>query len=131
MSKRYEASNGTPMDLRVLWDMNGTSFELAERAYRAWLAGAGRIQNEAIGFLNGRFEKNLETARQLSNCKTASDYFEVQAKYADVAMSDYIAQSQKLVQLFGELTKETTQPLEEAADETTRRVHRAAGRASH
>ena len=78
MTKRYETANGTPVDLRVLWDMNGTSFELAEKAYRAWVAGAGRIQNETIGFLNGRFEKNLETARVLSNCKSASEYLEVQ-----------------------------------------------------
>ncbi len=122
------------MDMRVLWDTSGTSFELAEKAYRAWLTGAGRIQNETLGFLNGRFEKGLEIARELSNCKTATEYLEVQAKYADSAMSDWLEEGQKMVQLLGEFAKETTQPLEEAAhtaESTARRATRTARRSAH
>jgi hypothetical protein len=121
MTKRHEATGDIPMDVRALWGMNnGSSLEFAEKAYRAWLNGAGRIQNETIGFLNGRIEKNLAAARELTSCKTATEYFDVQAKYADAAVSDWIAQSQKMAQLLNELTIETTQPLNEAG-ETTRR----------
>jgi len=117
--------------MRVLWDMNGMSYELAEKAYRAWLAGAGRIQNEALGFLNGRLEKGLVTARELGNCRTATEYFEVQAKYTEHAVTDWIAESQKMIELFGDVARKTAQQAERAvaAAETTGR--RAARRATH
>src|SRR6266498_3763690 len=107
MAKRHDSAHETPTDSRVLWDINGMSFELAEKAYRAWLASAGRIQNEALGFLNGRFEKGLAVARELTNCKTATDYLEVQAKYADSEMADWLTEGQKMAQLFGEVAKDT------------------------
>jgi hypothetical protein len=130
MTKRYEPADGTPTDLRMLWDMNGTSLDVAEKAYRAWLDGAGRIQNETLGFLNGRFEKGLETARELTNCKTATEYFEVQARYADRAMSDWLEQGQKMVRLLGEMTMRTAQSAEEAGGEP-KRAGRGGARSSH
>jgi hypothetical protein len=112
--------------------MNGVSYELAEKTYRAWLAGAGRIQNEALGFLNDRLEKGLETARELGNCRTPNEYFEVQAKYTDREVTDWIAESQKMIELFGEVARKTAQPTEQAvaaADTIGRR--RATRRATH
>jgi len=130
MTKRHDSAHPTATDVGVLWDMNGMSFELAEKAYRAWLAGAGRIQHEALGFLNGRLEKGLETARELSNCRTPTEYFEVQAKYTDAVVTDWLAESQKMIELFGEVARKTAQPAEEAmvtAEAIGRRAARRAG----
>jgi hypothetical protein len=121
MTKRQESANGAP-DLSMLWDMNGASFELAEKAYRTWLAGAGRIQNETVDFFNDRLEKGLATARELSACKTATEYFEVQAKFTERAMSDWLAQGEKMVELLGELTRESATPLTQGVETPARRT---------
>jgi hypothetical protein len=129
MTKRHDSAHPTAADMRVLWDMNGMSFELAEKAYRAWLAGAGRIQNEALGFFNGRLEKGLETARELSNCRTPNEYFQVQAKYTDEVVAEWLAESQKMIELFGEIARTTAQPAQDALAEAEAMGRRAARRA--
>src|SRR5512142_2170908 len=101
MTKRQEPTSGNPIDLRALFDVNGASLDYAEKTYRAWMAGAGRIQNETLGFLNGRLEQGLETARELTNCKSPTEYFEVQARFADRAISDWVQQGQKIARLLG------------------------------
>ncbi len=133
MAKRHDSAHPTATDMRVLWDMNGVSYEIAEKAYRAWLAGAGRIQNEALGFLNGRLEKGLETARELGNCRTPTEYFEVQAKFTDDAVTDWLAESQKMFELFGEVARKTAQPAELAVATATAGAagRRTARRATH
>jgi hypothetical protein len=123
MTKRQDAASEDPIDLRALFDMNGASLEYAERTYRAWLEGAGRIQNETLGFLNGRWEKGLETARELTQCKTPTEYFEAQARYADRAISDWVEQSQKMVRMLGELTIHSPDAEAEAAPRSRKTAH--------
>ena len=126
MTKRQQEGNGTPINIGALFDMSGSQFDLAEKAYRTWMESAGRLQNETLGFLNERFEKNLAVARELNACKTPTEYFEVQARYADRAMADWVAQGQKIVHLMNEITSQAAQPLQQAIAQST-----AAARASH
>jgi phasin protein len=125
MAKRTSEHIGTPADMSALWDMNGMSFELAEKAYRTWMTNAGRMQTEAIDFLNERLEKSLAVARELGNCKTPAEFFEVQAKYADGALADWFAESQKMAQLLGDIAKESASPTREEGSEHKRSAHRS------
>jgi hypothetical protein len=97
-------------ELGTSWALAGPSFELAERAYLNWLASTERIQTEALGFLNGRLEKVVATARELGNCKNPADYFVLQAKYAEEAVADYLAESQKMADLVGEIAQSSAAP---------------------
>src|SRR4051812_9409798 len=97
------ANNGS--EIGTPWILSGTSFELAEQAYVTWLASTERIQNEALGFLSQRFEKALTTARELGNCWNPADYFVVQAKYAEDALTDWWTESQRLAGLVGEIAQ--------------------------
>jgi hypothetical protein len=97
-------------DLGTPWALADTSFEFAERAYLAWFSSTERIQTEALGFLSGRLEKAVATARELGNCKNPADYFVVQAKYAEEAVADYLAESQKMADLVGEIAQSSAAP---------------------
>ena len=96
------------LDLGAAWPLASTSFELADRAYQTWLVSTQRIQNEAFEFLSGRVEKALATARELGSCTNPADYLFVQAKYAESAVADWLAESQKLADLIGEIAQEST-----------------------
>ena len=107
MTQRDRSIESTS-DLGTPWTFAVPSFQLAETAYQSWLASTERIQSEALEFLSGRMEKVLETARELGSCTNPADYLVVQAKYAEGAMADWLAESQKLAELMTELAQEST-----------------------
>ena len=118
-------------DLGMPWALAGTSFQFAEQAYLSWLASTERIQSEAMGFLSERIEKVLATARELGNCTNPADYFALQAKYAEGALADWVAESQKMVDLVGEIAQASTEPSAARKSHARRSANGAQGRAAH
>lgn len=94
-----------PVDMRALWDMNGKSFDYADRAYRTWLEAAGEMQNQALAFLNVRLEKNTAAVTRLGQCKTPVEVLSVQAEYAGNMFADLVSESQKMAAYFGKAAK--------------------------
>jgi len=127
MTQRDRSTEPTS-DLATPWALAAPSFELAERAYHNWLASTERIQSETLGFLSGRIEKILATARELGSCTNPGDYLVVQAKYAENALSDWLAESQKMADLFGEIAQTQASDSVEHGRKSARRSN---GHASH
>lgn len=106
-------------------DVDLPSFGLLPgQAYVAWLETTGRLQSEAVEFLNDRFEKVATTARDLGHCKNPAEYFELQTRYAEGALADWLGESRKMIELVGEIAQEA------AAPHADRSVEQVAGRRS-
>jgi Phasin protein len=88
-----------PMDAYGLLGMQPMPFEFAEKAYRAWLDSAQSIQAEAAEFASARAGKDIAVLSEWARCTTPTDALEIQARYTSEAMSDYVAQSQRMVRL--------------------------------
>ena len=88
-----------PMDVYAMLGMQVPPFEFAEMACRAWVDGAQALQAEATEFVNARATKDMAAVSEWARCKTPTDAFEVQARYASEALSDYVTGSQRMLQL--------------------------------
>jgi len=88
-----------PMDAYGLPGMQPMPFEFAEKAYRAWLDSAQSVQAEAAEFVSARAGKDIAVFSEFARCTTPTDALEIQARYASEVMSDYVAQSQRMLRL--------------------------------
>lgn len=112
------ATPASPFDLRMLWDVNGRSLELAERTYRAWMDGTVRLQSEAMDFWITSAAKNLSAATDLAKCATAAEAFERQSRHAQESVSELLGEGRKMAEMVGEIVKESVTMLEQAALES-------------
>jgi hypothetical protein len=58
------------------------------------------------------FEDTRSFVEKLSDVKSLDKVFEVQAEFAKSAYENFIAESQKIAGLYGDLAKQTFKPLE-------------------
>ena len=84
-----------------MWGMTAPTVEDAGRACRAWVDGAQQMQAEAVEFFNGRVGKDMAMLSELAKCTTPTEAFEVETRYGSEALSDYVAESQRMMALFG------------------------------
>ena len=129
MMNRNEFFPSFPVDVRALWDINGKSFDYAEKAYRAWLEAAGEMQTQAIAFLNDRLVKDSEAITRLGRCRSPAEVLSVQADYAGHVFADLVNESQKIAASFGKFARAgaVAAPTHESKEAPVRRpVHRAA-----
>ena len=105
MTNPNEFFSSVPVDVRALWDINGTSFGYAEKAYRTWLEAAGEMQKQAIAFLNDRLEKDTAAVTRLGQCRTPVEVLSVQAEYAGNIFADLVSESQKMAEYLGKAAK--------------------------
>jgi phasin protein len=92
-------------DMRNLWNTNGKSFNYAENAYRAWLAAAGEIQTDAVGFMNNYFAKYSAAVARIGQCKTPSEVLHAQTEYAQSALADLMSEGQKIAARFSNVAQ--------------------------
>lgn len=99
-----------PFDVRAMWDVNNGMLGSGDKAYRAWLAGATRMQSEASAFWNGRLGKDVEALSALGRCANPGEALEVQMKYARDAMADYYEEGQRMMRLMNDVAMESGMP---------------------
>ena len=99
-SKGVEATSRNP---DAMWNMDPQAIETATRTYRAWLDQANRMRDETLRFAQERFTKELDAAVRLAACADTTEMFAVQAAFANNMAADYVAESQKMVELIGEM----------------------------
>ncbi len=87
-----------PQD-ETMWSMAPMSFEVMTKTYSAWLSQANRLRDEALRFAQDQFTKELEAAAQLACCTTPTAALAVEAEFASKMAADYLAESQKMVDL--------------------------------
>ena len=83
----------------TMWSMAPASFEVMGKTYSAWLSQANRLRDEALRFAQEQFTRELEAAAQLACCTTPTAALAVEAEFASRMAADYLAESQKMVDL--------------------------------
>jgi hypothetical protein len=94
-----QAQVANPMDMFGMFGMQGPPFADAGTACRAWMDGAQSMQAEATEFLNARAGKDIAALTEWTRCTSPTEAFELQARYASEALSDYVAGSQRMMSL--------------------------------
>ena len=108
MQKQKRTVEPSHSDADIVWGMDPQSVEVVTKTYRAWLSRASRVRDEALRFAQDRIEKELEVGVQLARCTSPTEAFTVQAEFASKMAADYLAESQKMIELMGEIAKDVT-----------------------
>jgi len=107
MTRKTEAPPTPPaFDAQGLWDMSGRSFEMAERACRAWMGGAMQIQNEALDFMRASAGRNVTAASEIAHCTNAAEAFGLQSRYAQENVAEWLDEGRKMAEMMGALWQE-------------------------
>lgn len=88
-------------------------FENATGALYGWMRYAGCVQNEAIGFVQARFRRDVEALERFARCRRPEEYVDAQAKFIADLYSDYAKESVKIA---GLLTDAAQRAREEFAE---------------
>ena len=107
MTRKAEALPTPPaFDAQGLWDMSGRSFEMAERACRAWMGGAMQMQNEALDFMRASAGRNVTAASEIAHCTNPAEAFGLQSRYAQQSMAEWLAEGRKMAEMMGAMWQE-------------------------
>jgi len=107
MTRKAEAHPTPPaFDAQGLWDMSGRSFEMAERACRAWMGGAMQMQNEALDFMRASAGRNVTAASEIAHCTSAAEAFGLQSRYAQESMAEWLDEGRKMAEMMGAMWQE-------------------------
>jgi len=87
----------------AFWNAAGLSPGSAVTTYTAWLGDVGRLQNEIVRFIKARLSEDYQTAAQLAACRNPTEAFNLQFQYAGNAMFEFMAESRKVLELWGQL----------------------------
>jgi len=68
--------------------------------YTTWLGNVTKAQSELLRFVGERLSKDAQMLAQFAQCRTPADVAQLQAKLGGDAMSDYFAETQRMLALF-------------------------------
>lgn len=75
------------------------------KSYSVWLDNANRLQAEAISFLSGRFERDVEVLKKFGNCRKPEDFVSLQSEFTSNLIAEYQQESAKIFGLFNDSLK--------------------------
>lgn len=116
MSKRNEKPATTQGPSLVMPTFPHEAFETWFKACSAWLDSGNRAQAEAIRFLSGRLERDVEMLTRFSGCREPEEFITAQAEFANGLISDYMQESSRLLALWSESMKGALNRTAEFAD---------------
>lgn len=91
----------------ALFDVEQNSLDAAARIYTSLFGNAVRVQTEMLRFLSARFAKDALMLEQFATCKGPTDVAQLQMKLGTDAITDYFAETQRLIGLFEQAAGET------------------------
>ncbi|HEY0233025.1 MAG TPA: phasin family protein, partial [Dokdonella sp.] len=83
-----------------LFDVEQNSLDAATRMYTSLFGNVVRAQTEMLRFLSARFAKDALMLEQFGACKGPADVAQLQVKLGSDVITDYFAETQRLVGLF-------------------------------
>src|ERR1700739_1116562 len=106
---------GTFEQLPSFWTDSVASFSDATKQSNERLTGAfseafknaNRIQGEMIRFATIRFNKDAAALSRFAECKSPQDVLQVQSQLFAELSADYLQESERVLSLFGEITRES------------------------
>lgn len=112
-----EVSPFPVLDPAEFTKLGNRNLEIATRAARAYFNGAAQLNQEMMGFMNGRVKRDIESAKSFLTSKTSEQAFHAQAEFVERAIRDYADGASKVLHLAADMAKETLGPVEERAEE--------------
>jgi hypothetical protein len=94
--------------------MSGRSFEMAERACRAWMGGAMQMQNEALDFMRASAGRNVTAASEIAQCTSPAEVFGLQSRYAQESVAEWLDEGRKMAEMVGAMWQENMAMLDQA-----------------
>ena len=105
MHRQTKAVEPINPNVEAMWNMDPQSIETVTTAYRAWFSLANRMRDETMRFARERFTKELDAVVQLARCTNPNEALVVQTEFAKTMVEAYLLESQKLVELMGDMAK--------------------------
>lgn len=105
MQRQSKAVDPAVPSLEAMWNLDSRSIETVMTAYRAWFSQANRMRDETMRFAHERFTKELDAVGQLARCLNPNEALVVQTEFAKTMVEAYLLESQKLVELIGDMAK--------------------------
>jgi hypothetical protein len=103
MAKHTESLAPFPAAVQAFWNCNGPSIDSAVKTYTVWLSDCGRVQDESLRFLRARLSEQLQAAAHFAACKSPTEAFDLQVEYAGNAVSEFLVEGKKMLELCGHL----------------------------
>ncbi len=72
---------------------------------------AEEMNAEVVAFSKKSYEDGVAAAKELTSCKSMTDFFEMQTSYAQSAFEDMVGQATRLNEMYSVAAKESLQPL--------------------
>ncbi len=107
MATHGKSTDAIPARDAAIWSMSPSSMDVVTKAYTAWLDQANKLNDEAFRFAHDRLAKDLAAAAHLVRCSEPNEALALQMEFASKMAADYLAEGQKMLQLVGQLAKET------------------------
>jgi phasin family protein len=90
-------------------------FEAATRSFGEATRGFKAVAAEVTNYSRRSMEDVIEAWEQLLSARSFPEIIEVQTRYAQKLYGGYVSQASKLTELYFDLTRGASRPLEEAA----------------
>lgn len=120
-SERVESEQaGEAFDLGAFAKSNGEAFETFIKANQAMMDGWAALNQELMAFTDRRLREGFERTESLIGCSNPEDAFKLQCGFAKTAGEAYLAETQKLMDLMMEISRDCWAPVE---DRTRQALH--------
>ena len=105
MNQQAKVRPAAIMDAAAMNEAVKESLDTMTHAFANWLRNANRMQAEAIGFMQQRFEKDLRAMARFGECRKAEEFAQVNSELITQMVNDYMEEGVKLITIFGDLVQ--------------------------
>lgn len=97
--------------LNRIAEFNSTAMEVFAQACRLYADGIATLNEELMGFVNARLDRDIELGRAFSECPNWSDAASLQQDWTQQATREYLAEAGRLAELASKVTQESGEPV--------------------
>ena len=101
---------GEPTQFASLIDFAGTGMAGYVEASQKVLSGMAELNEEVFKFLARRVEADLEASKAVTSCRDWEQIRDVQTNYLSSVASDYMDESQKIMEITTRITQKAWTP---------------------
>lgn len=93
-----------PAAFQAFWNLKNPAGAAAPVDFAAWMKDFAKLQEESLRFMRERFAEQVKAATAIAACKTPAEALDLQMKFANTTMNEYMAEGKKLLETYGPQT---------------------------
>ena len=90
-----------PAAFKAFWELKNPAGAVAPPDFAAWMKDFAKLQEESLRFMRERFAEQVKAASAIAACKTPAEALDLQMKFANATMTEYMNEGKKLLELYG------------------------------